>query len=85
MQDEQASQPRPATGGISGPGGQQHPAAVAAGTQDRPATAEPRVDEALTGLDQLAGLPVTEHPAVFERVHRQLREVLGELDAGPPG
>jgi len=38
------------------------------------------VDEALASLDELAGLPVTEHPAVFEQVHRRLREVLGELD-----
>ena len=60
MQDEQASQRRPATG-------------------------ESRVDEALAKLDELAGLPVTEHPAVFEQVHRRLREVLGELDPGEPG
>jgi hypothetical protein len=60
MQDEQASQRRPATG-------------------------ENRVDEALAKLDELAGLPVTEHPAVFEQVHRRLREVLGELDSGEPG
>jgi hypothetical protein len=60
MQDEQASQRRPATG-------------------------ESRVDEALAKLDELAGLPVTEHPAVFEQVHRRLREVLGELDSGEPG
>jgi hypothetical protein len=60
MQDEQASQRRPATG-------------------------QTRVDEALARLDELAGLPVTEHPAVFEQVHRRLREVLGELDAGPSG
>lgn len=60
MQDEQASQRRPATG-------------------------ESRVDEALAKLDELAGLPVTEHPAAFEQVHRRLREVLGELDSGEPG
>ena len=60
MQDEQASQRRPATG-------------------------ESRVDEALAKLDELAGLPVTEHPAVFDQVHRRLREVLGELDSGEPG
>lgn len=60
MQDEQASQRRPATG-------------------------ENRVDEALAKLDELAGLPVTEHPAVFEQVHERLREVLGELDSGEPG
>jgi len=27
---------------------------------------------------------VGEHAAVFEQVHRGLREVLGELDGGPP-
>jgi hypothetical protein len=52
-------------------------------SQGRPATGENRVDEALARLDELAALPVTEHPAVFEQVHRRLREVLGELDSGP--
>jgi hypothetical protein len=55
----------------------------------RPETGEPRVDAALSLLDDLTELPVTEHPAVFERVHAQLGEVLGELGsgslAGPPG
>jgi hypothetical protein len=50
----------------------------------RPATAEPRVDAALARLDELDGLPVTEHRAVFEDVHRRLRDVLGELDTGQP-
>lgn len=45
-------------------------------------TGEPRVDETLHRLDELAELPVTEHPAVFERVHSQLVEVLGELRTG---
>jgi hypothetical protein len=48
----------------------------------RSATGEPRVDAALARLDELEGLPVTEHRAVFEDVHRRLRDVLGELDAG---
>ncbi|HTP14311.1 MAG TPA: hypothetical protein VMK13_00565 [Streptosporangiaceae bacterium] len=48
-----------------------------------PATGEPRVDRALSSLGELASLPVAEHPARFERVHRELREVLGDLDAGP--
>jgi hypothetical protein len=48
----------------------------------RQATGEPRVDAALARLDDLAGMPVTEHRAVFEDVHRRLRDVLGELDAG---
>jgi hypothetical protein len=50
--------------------------------QRRPATGEPRVDEALRRLDELAELPVAEHPAVFEHVHARLRDVLGELDSG---
>jgi hypothetical protein len=50
----------------------------------RPATGEPRVDAALARLAELAGRPVTEHRAVFEDVHRRLREVLGELDTRQP-
>jgi len=50
----------------------------------RPATGEPRVDAALERLDELERLPVTEHRAVFEDVHRRLRDVLGELDTGQP-
>jgi hypothetical protein len=46
------------------------------------ATGEPRVDAALARLDELEGLPVTEHRAVFEDVHERLSEVLGELAAG---
>ena len=49
------------------------------------ATGEPRVDAALASLGRLALLPVGEHPAVFEQVHRGLREVLGELDGGSGG
>jgi hypothetical protein len=50
----------------------------------RPVTGEPRVDAALTRLDELTELPVTEHPALFERVAAQLGEVLGELGSMPP-
>jgi hypothetical protein len=49
---------------------------------ERQVTGEPRVDRALTRLDELAGLQVSEHPAVFEDVHASLRAVLGELDLG---
>jgi hypothetical protein len=48
-------------------------------------TGEPRVDAALASLGRLALLPVGEHPAIFEQVHRGLREVLGELDGGSGG
>jgi hypothetical protein len=49
-----------------------------------PGTGEPRVDAALAMLDELAGRPVTEHRAIFEDVHRRLRDVLGELDTREP-
>jgi hypothetical protein len=48
-------------------------------------TGEPRVDAALKLLDRLPGLPVSDHPELFEQVHAQLAEVLGELDSGPGG
>jgi hypothetical protein len=46
-------------------------------------TGDARVDEALRGLDPLAELEVAEHPAVFERIHGHLAEVLSELRTGP--
>ena len=55
------------------------------GPGQRPATGEPRVDAALARLDELPGRPVTEHRAVFEDVHRRLRDVLGELDTREQG
>ena len=57
-------------------------AAGAGAAEAVPVTGEPRVDAALARLDELPELPVTEHRAVFERVHRSLGEVLGELDTG---
>jgi hypothetical protein len=57
--------------------------AVAA--RQAPSTGEPRVDAALRLLDRLPGLPVSEHSELFEQVHAQLSEVLGELDSGPAG
>ncbi len=84
MQDEQASQQRPA-GPVSADEARQPPAGGAGAAPERAATGEARVDAALAGLDDLPVLPVTEHPAVFEQVHRRLREVLGELDTGPGG
>ena len=46
----------------------------------RPSTGDPRVDDAVARLDDLAGLPVAEHLAVFEYVHERLTEALGDLD-----
>lgn len=46
-------------------------------------TAEPRVDAALRLLDRLPSLPVSEHPELYEEIHAQLSDVLGDLDTGP--
>ncbi len=48
-------------------------------------TGDPRVDEAVRRLSELPGLPVTEHPAVFEHIHQRLAEALGELGPASPG
>jgi hypothetical protein len=45
-------------------------------------TGDARVDAALTKLASLDGLPVPEHPAVFEHVHGALTGALGALDTG---
>ena len=50
----------------------------------RPATGDPRVDDAVARLDDLAGLPLAEHLAVFEYVHERLTEALGDLDVHAP-
>lgn len=50
-----------------------------------PATGEPSVDAALRLLDRLPDLPVSEHAEIYEQVHGQLSDVLGELDSGPAG
>lgn len=44
---------------------------------------EPRVDAVLGRLGELDELPVSEHPGVYERIHEQLVDVLGELHHGP--
>src|SRR5260221_12817434 len=48
-------------------------------TAEAPATGEPRVDAALSPLGELDELPVSEHPGVYDRIHEQLVEGLGEL------
>jgi hypothetical protein len=46
------------------------------------ATGDSRVDAAIAHLGNLAELPVSDHPPVFERIHGELVEVLGELHTG---
>jgi hypothetical protein len=65
--------------------GRDVPVVGAAQADPVPATGEPRVDAALKLLDRLPGLPVSEHSELFEQVHAQLSDVLGELDFGPAG
>jgi hypothetical protein len=86
-----AGRPEPDGGLGSPPGGQPDEGGVAAGVDVTPGempvptTGEPRVDAALKLLDRLPGLPVSDHPELFEQVHARLSEVLGELESGPAG
>jgi hypothetical protein len=80
-----------AEGGASAEGGGPHEAgqiAEAAAERDESrealtTTGEPRVDAVLGRLGELDELPVSEHPGVYERIHEQLVDVLGELHHGP--
>jgi hypothetical protein len=81
--------PAPAAAGQVGGGSGVPPAAadLAGGESGVPpaaaaGTGEPRVDAALALLDQLPKLPISDHPDVFEQVHAQLSDVLGELELG---
>jgi hypothetical protein len=71
-------------GELDGPGESGDPGKPGQPGGPRPATGEPRVDAALARLDELPGRPVSEHRAIFEDVHRRLRDVLGELDTREP-
>ncbi|BCJ35557.1 hypothetical protein Athai_30600 [Actinocatenispora thailandica] len=43
-------------------------------------TGEPRVDEALAVLEELAGRPTGDQVAGYEQVHRSLQDVLAAVD-----
>jgi hypothetical protein len=60
------------------------PGAIAPGSTPASAasTGDPRVDQALGRLGELADLPLPEHAAVFEHVHAELTGALGTLDPG---
>jgi hypothetical protein len=71
----------PAEGGLAATGLAEGGLTEGVETRAASGTGEPRVDAALRLLDRLPGLPVSEHPELFEQVHAQLTEVLGELDS----
>ena len=60
------------------------PGAIAPGSTPASAasTGDPRVDQALGRLAELADLPLPEHAAVFEHIHAELTGALGSLDPG---
>jgi hypothetical protein len=66
------------------PAGAEAPAGMRWAVVPRPSTGNARVDDVVARLDDLAGLPVAEHLAVFEYVHERLTEALGDLDVHAP-
>ena len=74
-----------APAGESTAAGEPSAAGETAPAREMPATGESRVDAALAALGDLGELPVSGHPPVYERIHGQLVEVLGELHSGPAG
>jgi hypothetical protein len=68
--------------GPAGPAGLERPGEEPGAVEG---TGDARVDEAIAPLGQLADVPLEDHPAIFERIHDRLREVLGALNPGPAG
>ncbi len=85
MERDSESAPRPqgAAPGHAAPGhaapGHAAPGHAAPG---QPESGDGRADQALARLADLEGLPIDEHPAVFEAVHEGLTAALGTLDSG---
>jgi hypothetical protein len=49
---------------------------------DEGADGDPRVDAALERLDALGELPVAEHVAQYDALHRTLQDALNTIDEG---
>ena len=75
---------QPLGGTAPGPPDSAQTAGVPGAAGVRAASGDARVDEAVARLADLAGLPVAEHPPVFEYVHERLTEALGDLDVRDP-
>ncbi|MGP4114564.1 hypothetical protein ACTWP5_27110 [Streptomyces sp. 4N509B] len=88
MDDPHVTPVRPAPGPqppITPPdGGPAGPPAAPLGVGTRP-TGHPGVDAQLDRLADVDHLDVAEHLAVYEDVHRALRDTLTALDQQPPG
>lgn len=65
----------------------EHPFPEAAGPEpiEPGSTGHPDVDAVVESLGGLDGLPVTEHVAVFESAHDQLRAALADAGNDPAG
>ena len=55
-------------------------ASNAATLPELPATGDPAVDDAVGRLTELTAVPLDEHPAVYERVHRTLTDRLADVE-----
>jgi hypothetical protein len=86
-----ARRPVPGPPGEAGEPGKQDPGAPEAGTADPAepdpatpdtATGDGRVDAALRRLDAIEELPVSEHVAQYDAVHRTLQDALATIDEG---
>jgi hypothetical protein len=61
--------------------GAAEPARPPDGAPPQPGTGDARVDDALSRLDDVSGLPVAEHVTVFEQVHQLLMDALADADS----
>ncbi|MCS0638291.1 hypothetical protein NX801_22080 [Streptomyces sp. LP05-1] len=83
VRPEAPARPDESAGPGAGAGHGGEPAAPAPLGVVREPTGQPWVDAALERLGAADHLPADGHPAVYEDVHRELRETLAALDARP--
>lgn len=80
MTEPAGVEPGPVTDELTG--GDEPDQATAYADLVLPVTGDPRVDDGLVRLTELAGLPVEEHLAVYQDVHQRLHDTLAALDPG---